>query len=135
MKKWSGIIAVSAFGVFAVADTIHGFITNETISYYSEQPHQWLIVASVGIVGGLAALFFERLSPRSRRSLKLYTLGLIASLLTIFTGYFLAEFAALTLQFGASEFRRAFILVPVCLGAIIVLLWIEFYQVYKRRVE
>jgi len=53
----------------------------------------------------------------------------------MFTGYFLVEFAALTPQFAASEFRRTLILVPVCLGAIIMMLWMEFYQVLKRRVE
>ena len=134
MKRWSIIIAITAFAIFAVVDTIRDFVANDTIHYFAEQPRRLLLVAFIAIGGGFAALVFDRLSLRLRRSVKLYALGSAAISLMMFTIYFLFEFAALFSQLGAPDFRRAFILMALCLSAIIFLLSFEFYQAFKKRV-
>lgn len=79
MKKFPVVIAVALFAVFAIADLVHDFITNDPVQYFSEQPHQLLVVAAVAIVGGLVAFIFYRLSPHCQRRVKLITVGSAAS--------------------------------------------------------
>ena len=64
MTKWSAIVAVMAFAIFAVLDIIHNFVRNDPVDYFEERPRRLLIVASIAIAGGLVALVFEQLSPR-----------------------------------------------------------------------
>ena len=88
------MVAATLFAIFAIADVIHDFITNDPVRYYSEQPHQLLLVAAITIVGGLLAFLFYRLSPHRQRRLKLITLGSAAGFVTVCGLYFRYQLAA-----------------------------------------
>jgi hypothetical protein len=132
MKKWIAIVAITAFAIFAVVDTIRDFIANDTVHYFAGQPHRLLLIAAIGIVGGIAALLFDKLSPRLKRSVKLFAMGSAASFPTLFAVWFLFELADLPPQFGGS---RIFAFMPLILGSVAALLWFEFYQIFKSRVK
>jgi len=135
MKRWSVIIAVTVFVIFAALALVHDFVANHPIEYFAERPRRLLLVAHFAVVGGLIALLFDRLSPRLKRSVKLFILASVVSCLTVFTGYFLFEFARLSSQLGSPDGTRVFIVVPLCLGVVIALLGLEFHQVFKSRVD
>src|SRR6267154_366734 len=103
MRKWASIVAVTALAIFAIVDTIHDFVANDTVHYFAEQPRRLLMVACIGIAGGFVAIAFERMPRRLHRILKLCAWGSAASLLTIFSGYFLFESVALFSQLRAAE--------------------------------
>jgi hypothetical protein len=132
MKRFGTIIAVTLFAIFAIADLVHDFITNDPIHYFSEQPHQLLVVAAIAIIGGLVALIFYRLSPHWQRRVELLTLGLAASFLAAFTGYMLYMSASFLSFIGISQYPAYFIYTPVCLGVADALLWYFFYRVYRK---
>jgi len=129
MKKLSVIIAVTLFAVFAIADLVHDFMTNDPVHYFSEQPHQLLVVAVVAVVGGLVAFLFYRLSPHCQRRVKLVTMGSAASFVTVCGVYFGYQFLHLSV-FGGYTLALAFL----CVGTIAALLWFEFYQICRSRV-
>ena len=129
MKKSARIILVVAFAIFAIADAVHDFIANDTAHYFSEQPHRLLLVAVIGIVGGLLTFLFYRLSPRLQRRVKLLTLGLAASFVTAAVVWFLYRAADLSFAGG-----HLLVLALLSISAVAVLLWFEFYQVFRSRV-
>jgi len=129
MKKSASIFLVVAFAIFAVADFVHDFFANDTAHYFAEQPHRLLLVAAIGIVGGLLTLGFYRLSPGLQRRVKLLTLGLEASFVTLACGW---------LAYRTADFYFAgghtLILALLSIGAVAALLWVEFYLVFRSRV-
>ena len=78
LKKLGAAVAVTLFAIFAIWDTAHDFVANDTFCYFAHQPDRLLFVATIAIVGGFAALFFYWLSPRLQRRVKLLVLGLAA---------------------------------------------------------
>src|SRR5437763_2253146 len=100
MKKLGVIIAVTLFAIFAIADLVHDFITSDPVHYFSQQPHQLLVVAAVAIVGGLVAFIFYRLSPHCQRRVKLLTVGSAASFVTVCGLYFGYQFLRLSVFGG-----------------------------------
>ena len=129
MKKLGVIIAVALFAVFAIADLVHDFITNDPLHYFWEQPHQLLAVAAIAIVGGVVAFVFYRLSPHCQRRVKLITLGSAAGFVTVCGVYFTYQFLRLSVFSGYTP-ALAFL----CIGMIAALLWFEFYQIFRSRV-
>ena len=123
------MVAVSLYAVFAIADIIYDFITNDTVHYFGEQPHRLLFVPAIGIGGGLVAFLFYRLSPHWRRGVKLFTLGSAASFMTL-GGIYFGYLAARPSVIGGDTL--ALVLLPV--GVIATLLWFEFYQIFRSRV-
>ena len=136
MKKLGTIIPVALFAIFTIADIVHDFITNDPVHYFSEQPHQLLVVAAIAIGGGLITLIFYRLSPHWRHKAKLITLGFTASLFT-FGGccfsFLLAEFPY-SFDWAISR-HLLYLLLTIALGMVAVagLLWFELYQAIKKR--
>lgn len=130
MKRLLGIIVVVAFGIFAVADTIHDFIANDTVHYFSEQPDRLLLVAAIAIVGGLIVFCFCLLSPRLQRRVRLLTLGSVASFVMIAGGYFALRFWRLPAQMIPRQMSLYLLLFTVTIAAMI---WFEFYQVLTTR--
>ena len=129
MKKLAVIIAVALFAIFAIADIVHDLAINDPVHYFSEQPHQLLVVAAIAITGGLVAFIFYRLSPHYRRRVKLITLGSAASFVTACGVYFGYQFLRLSLCSGYT-LALAFL----CVGTVASLLWLEFYQNLRTRV-
>jgi len=133
MRKFSAIIAVTLFVIFAVADLVNDFIANDPIHYFSEQPLRFVLVAGIAIGGGLITLAFYRLSPRLQRGVKLFTLGSAASCLTAFAGCWLIFFVRWSLQLGMAASPVFIIVAPLFFGVVALLLWFEFYRVLKKQ--
>ena len=133
IKRFAGVILIVTFFILAVADIIHDFVANETIRYYSEQPHQLLLVAVVGIAGGLVAFGFSVLSARLQRRVKLAVLGLGAGFVMVAGSYLSFQVSSLPKLIDPALPRR----IPwiLLLGTIVIagLLWFEFYKILKSR--
>jgi hypothetical protein len=131
MKKWIAILAATVIAICAIVDIVHEFIANDAIHYFTAQPSRLVLVAIIGIVGGVAALIFDKLSPKGKRSVKLFATGSAASCLTFFAGYFLFMFVdvptAIKINVGH------LMLIPSCFGLIAAVLWFEFYQIFKKK--
>jgi H+/Cl- antiporter ClcA len=134
MKKWSIIIAAALVATWLLVDMVHEFFANETIQYFSSEPHRLLYVAAIGIVGGFAALGFARLSPRAQRRVRIFAWGAAASILTTFVGYFafrLASLSPLVVESGGSAWV---VLALLLFSAIAAYLWFEFCRTLKTGV-
>src|SRR4051794_12031357 len=112
MKRWSIIIAATLVAAWMVVDTVREFFANETIQYFSSEPHRLFYIVGIAVFGGLAALGFERLSPRAQRHVRVFSWGAAASTLTAFTGYF--AFCSISLSSFIIEVGTAwFFLIPL----------------------
>ena len=134
MKKWSVVVVVALFAIWAAQDIIHDFIASDTIHYFTDQPHRLLYVVLIAVTGGLVAFVLDRLTPRARRSVRLLTFASAASCATLYIGYFLFELARLRSPLRAFDGTGWFALLPLCIGIVAALLWFEFYRVLKRRI-
>ena len=88
MKTLTILAAVAAFAIFAVADLIHDFTANDPIGYFRQDPSRLLTVAGIAITGGLVALLFYRLPPRTQKQVKLLGWAAAATGCTAAVGYF-----------------------------------------------
>ena len=134
MKKWSIIIAAALIATWMVVDTVREFFANETIQYFSSEPHRLLYVAAIAIAGGFAALGFSRLSARTQLHVRVFAWGAAASTLTAFVGYFAFRFASLSsfiVESGGSPGVLGVLLVLLLFSAMAVYLWLEFYRARK----
>jgi hypothetical protein len=143
VKKWLAIIAIIAFVIFAMLDITNEFVTSDPVHYFSKQPRQMLLVVALAMVIGPAAFLFDRLSPKSKRTAKLVTLGGAAVGLTVFTGVLSFDWLRLWLSFVSMKDTHAFVHAPpfafvvfplLCPAAISVILWFWFYYTFRRRV-
>jgi hypothetical protein len=135
MKKWSIIIAAALVATWLVVDTVREFFANETIHYFSSEPHRLLYVAAIAIAGGFAALGFTRLSPPAQRHIRLFAWGAAASTLTAFVGYFvfrLVSISSLVVESGGSAWV---VLALLLYSAIVAYLWFECYRAWKTGVS
>ena len=131
MKKWITILAITVIAICAIADIVHELIANDAIHYFTAQPRRLVLVAIVGIVGGIAALIFDKLSSKAKRNVKLFVIGSAASCLTFFAGYFLFMFIDVPLAIKTNVGHL--MLIPICFGLIAAVLWFEFYQIFKKK--
>jgi hypothetical protein len=134
MKKAVAIILVVAFNLFAIADIINDFVASDGVHYFSDQPHRLLLVAVIGIAGGLVAFGFSALSAHLQRRAKLVALASGGSFVTLAGGYFSYRVASLPAQLGLSLPWHMPWLLLLSIIAIASLLWFEFFQVFRSRV-
>jgi hypothetical protein len=134
MKKFVAIVLFALFVILPVINIVQEFIANDTMHYFREQPSRLLLVAAIGIAGGLVAFMMCRLSSRRQRQIKLLTLGVTASFVTVTGGCFTILLAGLPPQIdlGISKIRMI-LTVVLCVVAVAGVLWFEFYQVFKKR--
>jgi hypothetical protein len=64
MKRPGVMILLVVFAFLAIADTIYDFVANDTVRFYSEQPRRLLVVAGIGVLGGLMTMLWSRLGSR-----------------------------------------------------------------------
>ena len=135
MKRWSIILAAALVAAWMVVDTVHEFFANETMQYFSSEPHRLFYIVGIAVVGGLVALGFERLSPRTQRHVRVFAWGAAASTLTAFAGYF--AFWSISLSSFIAESGGTFpvLLVPLAFSGIAAYLWFEFYRALKTGVS
>jgi len=131
MKKWFAIVAIALFAICAIVDIIHEIIADDAFHYFTAQPRRLVLVMIIGIVGGVAALIFDKLSSKAKRRVKLFVVGSAASCLTFFAGYFLFMFIDIPLAIKINVGHL--MLIPSCLGLIAAVLWFEFYQIFKKK--
>ena len=131
MKRWSTTVGVTAFAIFAVADLVHDFVTNDPIGYFSGEPHRLFYVAAIAIAGGLAALGSDRLSPRTRRHVRVFAWGAAASTLTSIAGYFAFCFFSISSFIAESRSTMWILSVPFIFAGIAAYLWFKFYRAIK----
>jgi hypothetical protein len=129
MKKWIGIIAIVAAVTFELVDSVRDFNGNDTIHYFAKQPSRLLLIASIGIAGGIIAVILEKLRPR----VTYCVWGLALSILTMSGIYMSYEFISVARQFGPLNSWQIVTLLPLSLGIMICLLWLEFYFDIKKR--
>jgi len=115
-------LLVTAFATCTVTDYIQDFSANDTLGYYSQQPLRLLLVGAIGVAGGLAAHGFYRLPSPWQRRVKLLALGAAAATLTLVGGSIFFELRQI--HFAGSSIFWPF-------GAAALLLWIEFYRVWR----
>ena len=135
MKKWSIVIAAALVAAWLVVDTVREFFANETIQYFSSRPQRLFYVAAIAIVGGLAALGFDQLSPRSKRHVRVFAWGVAASTLTAFVGYFAFRLASLSSFVVESGDLGWVQLALLPFSGIAAYLWFEFYRALKTGVS
>jgi hypothetical protein len=135
MKKLSVIIAAALMGFWLVVSTIREFFANETIQYFSSAPHRLLYVAAIAVVGGVAALVIDRLSPQAQRGVKLFSWGGAASLLTLFWGYMLYQTVSLSDLIIANAGVGWMAIALLFCATIAAYLWFEFYRTWKTSVS
>jgi hypothetical protein len=131
MKRSAGIILVVAFTILATADIVHEFIASDGVRYYSQQPHRLLLVALIGIIGGLVAFGFVALSPPVQRRAKLVALAAGGSFVLLAGGYLCYRVASLPALFDASLPWHMPWLLLLAIIFIVGLLWFEFYHVFR----
>ena len=133
MKRWSIIIAAALVAAWLVVDSVRDF--PEAIRYFSSQPHELFYVAGIAVLGGLAALGYDRLSPRTQRQFRVFAWGAAASTLTAFVGYFafrLVSLSSLVVESGGTGWV---LLALLLFGGIAAYLWFEFYRALKTGVS
>jgi hypothetical protein len=138
MKRWSKIAAAVMIAIFAVKDLVHDFVSNDTVGYYSAEPHQLLYVAAIAIAVGLAVLGFTRLSPRAQRHVRVIACGSAAGALTVIAGdsaYTVIRLSSLLVQSGSTVrlLLMPLLLVLLMLSGIAAYFWYECFHALKIR--
>lgn len=133
MKKWIIILALGFVGVWVITSTVRDAV--DAIRYFSSQPHELFYVAAIAITGGLAALGFDRLPPRTKQHFRIFAWGAAASILTGFAGLFGFIFIRLSSFIGESCGTALVLFVSLILSGIAAYLWFVFYRALKTGVS
>jgi len=136
MKKISSLVLVALFVVWSSINLIQEINADDTLQYFRERPARLLLVAGIGIAGGLVAYLVCRLSSRRQRQLKLWLSGLAGGFVTLAGGGFTLWMAGMTMppetDPGISKGRMVFTLL-FCTMATAGVLWFEFWRGFKQR--
>jgi hypothetical protein len=107
----------------------------EAVHYFSSQPAELLYVAAIGIVGGLAALGFDRVPVHMKRNVRVFGWAGAASTTIALIGYLGFSFVRLVLFSAGSGGTHYKMLLPLSLSALAAYLWYVFYQAFKAGVS
>ena len=135
MRKIPLIIGLTLLAALTASETYEFFITNDGIGYFTSQPHRLLYIVGIGVVGGALALAFSRLSPVTRRTLRLAVLGGFGVCVTVFLATFAARLTSFTSMVTGAGAWAWVITALISLSVIAVLIWLEFYFVWRRPVD
>lgn len=133
MRKIPLILGLMLVAALTVHDAYQFFVTDDGVGYFTSQPRRLLYVVGIAVVGGLLALAFSRFSPMTRRALRLTALGGFAACITAFLAIFatrLASFASMVTDSGMWGWVIAAL---ISLSVVAVLVWLEFYLVWRRH--
>jgi hypothetical protein len=126
------VLAAALVAGWLLADTLRDF--SEAVRYFSSQPHALLYVVAIALVGGLAALGFDRLSACAQRQVRVFAWGAAASAVTVFVGYFAFRSASLSSVIVESGGSHWVWLALLLFAGIAAYLWFEFYRAMKTGV-
>ena len=133
MRKIPLILGLTLLAVLTVRDTYEFFVTDDGVGYFTSQPHRLFYVTIIGVVGGVLALAFSRLSPVARRAVRLLALGGFATCVTGLLAIFAARLASFSSMVTASGMWGWVVATLGSLSVVAVLLWFEFYLVWRRH--
>ena len=133
MRKIPLILGLMLLAGLTVHDTYQFFVTDDGVGYFTSQPHRLLYVAVIGVVGGVMALAFSRLSPVARRALRLVALGGFGACVTAFLAIFAARLASFASMVTDSGMWGWVIAALASLSMVAVLVWLEFCFVWRRH--
>lgn len=133
MKRWSIILALTLVGVWIITNMVRDSF--EAIRYFSSQPHELFYIAAIAVAGGLAALRFDYLPPRTKRQFRIFSWRAPACALTAFAGYFSSCFIRLSSFIVESGCTVWVLLVPLIFTGIAAYSWFEFYRALKAGVS
>ena len=135
-------IGLIAFFCILFMKDFYDFASSDPMHYYSQDKSRLLVVAGIGVMGGLIAHLFSRLSTRNGHRVKLCALGLAACFFTIFAGYFsfsllstLQQAGQLQLHLGLGGILKGFLFIACLPLAISIFFWVYFVRTLKRHVE
>jgi hypothetical protein len=112
---------------------IRDVTTSDPIGYFSRQPRQMLVVAAIAVATALMMAGFHKLPPLWRRRVYLLVLAMAASIMTVAIGWAGFLFFRLPHFWEAPDIGMG--LVALLFGAAIsTLLWIEFYNLYRKPI-
>ena len=103
MRRVPLILGLVLITGLIIHESYEFFVTNEGIRYFSSEPRRLLYVMLFGAASEIVAFGLSRLSPGTRRTLKLTALGSFATLLLCILGlfaYFLARLAPMVSEAG-----------------------------------
>ena len=117
------------FAFFAIGSMLHDFAAYDPVADFSGQPGRLLVAVASGIIVGLGCWGFHRLTPEWQRGMHLLLLGLAIGLMVVagtWFGLMCARIASFSTGLPG--------LVPLAFSAVAAMLWIEFWQVFRKRV-
>jgi hypothetical protein len=130
------IALVTALGLLWMAvETVREFFANATIQYFADQPNRLLYVAAIAITGGLAAFGLSRLSPAGRNRIRQVAWGAAASASTALLGSMGFVLFAVSSPFERPASMGWVYLAVLCMSAVVVVCWCEFYRACKTPVS
>ena len=137
MKKWSAIVAIVGFAIFAVGNLVHDFITSDPIAYFSRDPVRLLYVAGIAVAGGLVTLGYYKLPPRIQRRARMLGLGMAGSATASAACYFvyvIFSLASIISSLGGSAWS-ALVMLPMLLlfSAITAYCWFKCWRVWQTE--
>jgi uncharacterized protein involved in response to NO len=133
MRKLPLILGLVLLVLLTIHDTREFFATDEGVGYFTSHPNRLLYVVGVGVSAGLLALAFSRLSPTARRTLRLTTLGGFGTCITALLCIFATRLSSSSSQITDSGTWSWIVVVLASLSVISVLVWLEFYFVWRQR--
>jgi hypothetical protein len=111
---------------------IYDFVTSDPINYFFREPRQILVVAAIAIAGAALVAGFHRLSPQWRRRVHLLMVAFLASSVTTAIGWTGFLFLRLLHFWDGSDLVMGLALLLFG-AAFSTLLWLEFCDVYRKR--
>ena len=133
MRKIPLILGLMLLVFLTIQDAYQFFVADDGVGYFTSQPSRLLYVAGIGVVGGIFALAFSRLSPVIRRTARLTTLGGFGACVTVFLAMFVARLVSFGSMITAAGRWGLVIGVLASLTVVAVLVWLEFYLVWRRH--
>ena len=137
------LIAIAGFALVVIAMTAWElydfFVTNEGVSYYASDPRRLLYAALITALCGVGVWVFFRMSPGTRRGLKLLALGLSAgvfSALAAKSALTVLSFHSLLAEAGVDSWETIapLVFLGAASAAAAVLLWFGFVHIWRKGV-
>lgn len=133
MRKIPVIFGLILLAVLAVWEVYEFLVTNDGVGYFTSHPRRLIYVVATAVVGGVLVLAFSRLSPIARRCFRLAALGGFGACLTVFLGVCTARLVLFAAMVTDSGMWGWVIAALVSLSVVMILVWTEFYFVWRRH--
>src|SRR5205085_1610547 len=127
------ILTVLLFAAMITWSLYDWVINDEGIRYFASQPTRLLIVAGLGLLGGIVAWGLSHLSNSVRRTLALLVVGVLATVVTGVLAVIVCRMTtvvSLIVESGLTISVSSFIVLFAILAALI---WLEFSRLWMQK--